>query len=460
MEIAKYWKTIVDTLQDGLMVIDPEGNILAMNPAAEKLTGYSADELVGKNCRTLNCTGCELFGRGAAEEWCQLYVKGTVKAKKCIISKKDRRALHVVKNAAVLRDSEGKMIGAVETFTDISEIVRQQQEIETLRKSCRLEEDHHGLLGESPPMRRLFELIENVARTDAPVLIHGQSGTGKELVARAIHEESPRKDKPFIKVNCAALNENLLESELFGHEKGAYTGADRTRIGRFEAAHKGSIFLDEIGDIPLATQVKLLRVLEEKEIERVGDHKTIAVDVRIISATNKDLDRLIEQESFREDLFFRINVFPLNCPSLPERIEDIPVIVQNFIELNAAKGVKKIVGLTPEAMEALLTYSWPGNVRELRNAVEYAFVLCSGTWIGREHLPPKITANGKRPLTNHHQSSASWEEERTKLINTLRQVSGNQSEAARILGVSRVTIWKRIKKYGIKLDSEIAGVAT
>ena len=460
MEIAKYWKTIVDTLQDGLMVMDPEGNILAMNPAAEKMTGYTADELVGRNCRTLNCTGCELFGRGAGEEWCQLYVKGNVKAKKCLISKKDRRALHVVKNAAVLRDSEGQMIGAVETFTDISEIVRQQQEIETLRKSCRLEEDHHGLLGESPPMQRLVELIKNVARTDAPVLIHGPSGTGKELVARAIHEESPRKDKPFIKVNCAALNENLLESELFGHEKGAYTGADRTRIGRFEAAHKGTIFLDEIGDIPLATQVKLLRVLEEKEIERVGDHKTIAVDVRIISATNKDLDALIDQELFREDLFFRINVFPLSCPSLAERYEDIPLLVQNFIEQNAAKGSKKIVGLTPEAMEALLTYAWPGNVRELRNAIEYAFVLCSGKWIGREHLPPKIVANGKRPLVNHQQSPASWEEERNKLINTLRQVSGNQSEAARILGVSRVTVWKRIKKYGIKLESELAGVAT
>ena len=459
MEIAKYWKTIVDTLQDGLMVIDPEGNILAMNPAAEKLTGYSADELVGKNCRILNCTGCELYGRGAAEEWCQLYVKGNVKAKKCLISKKDRRALHVIKNAAVLRNSEGKMIGAVETFTDISEIVRQQQEIETLRKSCRLEEEHHGLLGESQPMQRLFELIENVARTDAPVLVHGQSGTGKELVARAIHEESPRKDKPFIKVNCAALNENLLESELFGHEKGAYTGADRTRIGRFEAAHTGTIFLDEIGDIPLATQVKLLRVLEEKEIERVGDHKTIAVDVRIISATNKDLDALIDQDLFREDLFFRINVFPLNCPSLAERYEDIPLLVQNFIEQNAAKGSKKIVGLTPEAMEALLIYSWPGNVRELRNAIEYAFVLCSGTWIGREHLPPKITTNGKRPLANRHQSSVSWEEERAKLINTLRRVSGNQSEAARILGVSRVTIWKRIKKYDIRLDSELTGVA-
>jgi PAS domain S-box-containing protein len=455
MELGKYWKTIVDTLQDGLMVMDPEGNILALNPAAERLTGYSADELVGQNCRILNCTGCELYGRGAGEDWCRLFVKGNVTAKKCLISKKDHRALHVVKNATVLRDSEGQMIGAVETFTDISEMVRQEQEILTLRKSCHLEEDHHGLLGESLPMQRLFELIENVARTDAPVLIHGQSGTGKELVARAIHEDSPRKNKPFIKVNCAALNENLLESELFGHEKGSYTGADRTRIGRFEAAHEGTIFLDEIGDIPPGIQVKLLRVLEEKEIERVGDHKPIPVDVRIISATNKDLESLIARELFREDLYFRINVFPLKCPALSERLDDIHLIVQNFIEQNAARSGKKIVGLTPEAMETLFTYPWPGNVRELRNAIEYAFVLCSGNWINKEHLPPKITANSKRPLTNHHRSSTSWEEERKKLIDTLRQVEGNQSEAARILGVSRVTIWKRIKKYGIDLETDL-----
>ena len=458
MEIAKHWKTIVDTLQDGLMVIDPMGNIMAMNPAAETLTGYSADELVGKNCRILNCTGCELYGRGYAEEWCGLYVKGTVKAKRCLISKKNRRALHVVKNAAVLRDSEGHMIGAVETFTDISEMVRQQQEIDTLRKSCRLEEEHHGLLGESLPMQRLFELIENVAQTDAPVLIHGESGTGKELVARAIHEESPRKDKPFIKVNCAALNENLLESELFGHEKGSYTGADRTRIGRFESAHEGTIFLDEIGDIPLTTQVKLLRVLEEKEIERVGDHTPIPVDVRIISATNKDLEALIAQDLFREDLFFRINVFPLNCPSLFERRDDIPLIVQRFIEQNAARVGKKIIGLTPDAMDALSTYSWPGNVRELRNAIEYAFVLCPGKWIDKEHLPPKIIAGSQKPHANHRQSAVSWEKERTLLIQTLRQVGGNQSEAARLLGVSRVTVWKRIKKYGINLGAELGKI--
>ena len=455
MEIAKYWKTIVDTLQDGLMVLDPSGNILAVNPAAEKLTGYSAEELVGNNCRTLNCTGCDVFGRGAGKEWCKLFVSGEVKAKQCLISDKQQRAVHVVKNASVLKDPEGNILGAVETLTDMTEIMRQRQEIASLRKSCHLEDDHHGLLGESSPMQYLIELIENVSQTDAPVLIHGQSGTGKELVARAIHEESPRNQKPFIKVNCAALNENLLESELFGHEKGAYTGADRTRIGRFEAAHNGTIFLDEIGDIPLSTQVKLLRVLEEKEIERVGDHKPIPVDVRIISASNKDLEAMIDEDQFREDLFFRINVFPLNCPSLAERIEDIPVIVQNFIDQNRRKGGKDIQGLTPEAMEVLLAYHWPGNVRELRNAVEYAFVLCPGDWIAKEHLPPKIASGGKRTATIQAMGSKSWDEERANLVQTLRRVGGNQSEAGRLLGVSRVTIWKRIKKYGIDLNVDL-----
>ena len=455
MEIAKYWKTIVDTLQDGLMVLDPVGNILAVNPAAERLTGYSADELIGNNCRTLNCTGCDIYGRGEGKQWCSLFVSGEVRAKKCLITDKNRRAVHVVKNASVLKDSEGRLLGAVETFTDISEIVRQKQEIDSLRKSCQLEEGHHGLLGESQPMQDLFELIQNVALTDAPVLIQGPSGTGKELVARAIHEESPRCTKPFIKVNCAALNENLLESELFGHEKGAYTGADRTRIGRFEAAHQGTIFLDEIGDIPLSTQVKLLRVLEEKEIERVGDHKPISVDVRIISATNKDLETLIDQGLFREDLFFRINVFPLSCPSLVMRIEDIPVIVQHFIKTIPNKGGKDISGLTPEAMEALLTYTWPGNVRELRNTIEYASVLCPGGWIGKEHLPPKITLNSNMPISKPISNTISWQEEREQLLHTLRRFNGNQSETARVLGVSRVTIWKRIKKYNIDLAAEL-----
>jgi PAS domain S-box-containing protein len=456
MDIGKHWKTIFDTLQDGLMVIDVEGNILAANPSAERLTGYTADELIGSNCRILNCTGCELYGRGSAKDWCSLFEKGEVRAKKCLITKKNLRAAHVLKNASVLHDSDGEMIGSIETLTDISELIQQQQEIESLRKSCRLDEGFHGMLGESPSMQQMFELIQNVSQMEAPVLIYGQSGTGKELVARAIHETSLRSNKPFIKVNCAALNENLLESELFGHEKGAYTGADRTRIGRFEAAHSGTIFLDEIGDIPLSTQVKLLRVLEEKEIERVGDQRPISVDVRIISATNKDLDNLVTQEMFREDLLFRINVFPLNCPPLAQRTEDIPMIVQNFIDQNAGKGGKSITGLTPEAMETILSYDWPGNVRELRNAIEYAFVLCRGGWIGKEHLPPKIEGFEQKISSGPKTGPRSWKNERDNLLKVLRRVNGNQSEAARTLGVSRVTIWKRIKKYGVNLDSDLA----
>ncbi|MEZ4604961.1 MAG: sigma-54 dependent transcriptional regulator, partial [Desulfobacterales bacterium] len=248
----------------------------------------------------------------------------------------------------------------------------------------------HQLIGDSPQIKTVISMIRKVAHTESTVLIHGESGTGKELVARAIHEAGPRRDKPFIKVNCAALNDNLLESELFGHVKGAFTGADRNRIGRFEAAHEGTIFLDEIGDIPSATQVKLLRVLEDKKIERVGDIKTVPVDVRIITATNKNLESLVETQVFREDLFFRINVFPLHCPALADRREDIPLIVEHFIRQNAGNSSKQILGVTPKAMEALMSYGWPGNVRELRNAIDYAYVLCPGGGIDKDHLPVKI----------------------------------------------------------------------
>jgi PAS domain S-box-containing protein len=454
MDLSEHWKTIVDTLHDGVLVVDPGGKILAVNPSAERLTGYKAVELVGKSCRILDCTGCDIFGKGHAERWCGLYARGDVRAKKCLITNKERRTVNIIKNASILRDHDGQIIGAVETLTDMSEIVRQQDEITSLRKTLHMDEGYHGILGKSPPMQSMYELIENVATTESPVMIHGESGTGKELVARAIHEVSPRRDSPFIKVNCAALNENLLESELFGHTKGAYTGADRTRIGRFEAAHGGTMFLDEIGDIPLSTQVKLLRVLEEKEIERVGDHKPIKVDVRIISATNKNLDKLIAEGAFREDLYFRVSVFPINCPSLRERKSDIPMIVQEFIRQNNVKTGKKILGLAPEALEQLTAYTWPGNVRELRNTIEYAFVLCSSGGIGVRHLPPKVA--GASPVCLEPEAGPSLNiQEKENLLAVLRETGGNQSEAARILGVSRVTIWKRIKKYGINLLTEI-----
>ncbi len=454
MDIAKYWKTIVDTLQDGLLVVDSRGRIMAANPAAERVTGYTVDELIGRSCRMLNCTGCKIIGKGAGAEWCGLFSRGAIKEKKCLITNKDRRSVHIVKSASVLRDENGEMIGAVETLTDITERVRQQQEISSLRKTFHLDEGYHGILGKTEVMLNLFETVENVAQSITPVMIIGESGTGKELVARAIHRASGRSDKPYIKVNCAALNENLLESELFGHVKGAYTGAERARVGRFEAAHGGTLFLDEVGDIPPSIQIKLLRVLEDKKIERVGDNRPIDVDVRIVTATHKNLEDLIGQGQFREDLFFRINVFPLNCPSLVERREDIPLIAQSFIRRNAVSSGKKILGLTPEALETLSAYEWPGNVRELRNAIEYAFVLCQSGGIGLSHLPPKIL-HSTEVVPRDCAPDAACIEGREKLLDVLRRTGGNQSEAARIMGVSRVTIWKRMKKYGIDVRQRI-----
>lgn len=454
MDIAKYWKTIVDTLQDGLMVVGPEGKIIAVNPAAERVTGYTADELVGKSCRVLNCTGCNIIGKGIGRKWCELFKKGAVREKECQITNKDHHSVHVIKSASVLRDGDGEIIGAVETLTDISEKIRQQQEINNLRKTFHLDEGYHGILGKSPRMLNLFEMIENVSRSVTPVMIQGESGSGKELVARAIHRASGRKDKPYVKVNCASLNENLLESELFGHVKGAYTGADRTRVGRFEAADEGTIFLDEIGDIPPSVQVKLLRVLEEQKIERVGDNRPIPVDVRVITATHKRLEDLIEADLFREDLYFRINVFPLYCPPLSERREDIPLIAQSFIQRNVVSSGKKITGLTPEALETLVNYKWPGNVRELRNAIEYAFVLCQSGGIGLQHLPHKVVHGNIEPQVVCGLDPACVKD-RDQMIEMLRKVDGNQSKAARMLGVSRVTIWKRIKKFGIDIKKDV-----
>jgi two-component system response regulator HydG len=449
MDHSSNWETIIETLQDGVLIVDVQGNISAVNAAAEHLTGYSAEEMVGNSCRILNCTGCKNKHRDDGK-WCGLFAKKKVKSKRCTITSKGSKQVYVLKNASLIHDKDGNVVGAVEILTDISESIQQEKKILTLRKNLNLDEGYHDLIGKSQVMQQMFELIESVAQSDAPVMIQGDSGTGKELAAMAIHETSPRRDKSFIKVNCAALNENLLESELFGHVKGAFTGADRTRIGRFEAADGGSLFLDEIGDIPQATQVKLLRVLESGVIERVGDHRPIPIDVRIITATNKNLEYLISKSQFREDLFFRIHVFPIYCPALKERPGDIPILIQNFIKHGARKGKKNIHGVTPAVMEKLIAYPWPGNVRELRNTIEYATVLCHDGLIGVEHLPPKVgtyLGNTDTSVTD----SPVFQAEKEKLIQALKQTGGNQTEAGKILGVSRVTIWKRMKKYNISV---------
>jgi PAS domain S-box-containing protein len=451
-----YWKNIIDTMMEGLMIVDTRGQILSVNQALEEITGYSRDELIGQSCDILKCDTC--FGMRIPPGQCDLFKKGLVRRCKCVMVRKDGRPLHVLKNAAVLKDHSGQVVGGVETLTDLSEVVAKEKVISRLRRTLSGEDGFHGLLGKSPLMVQLFTLIDSAAQSEAPAIIYGESGTGKELAASAMHRLSHRRRGPFIKVNSVALNENLLESELFGHVKGAFTGADRTRVGRFEAAHGGAIFLDEVGDLPLSTQAKLLRVLQEKVIEKVGDHKPIPVDVRVITATNKDLHQLMSQGRFREDLYYRIGVIPIQIPPLRERPEDIPLMVDAFIERARFKTRKSINGISKEALDLLINYPWPGNVRELINVIEYAFVLCPQGVIMPDHLPTQVVYR-REPGSAKPRSGAlpPTPDDRQRLMAAITEAGGKMSEAARLLGISRVTLWKRLKAYDIQVDKVIRG---
>lgn len=443
----KYWKKVVDIIHDGVMIINVSGVIVSSNQALTEITGYSQDELVGQPCSILKCSTCKKIFESTGKHWCQLFSKGDVKMQKCTLIRKDGTSVHVMKNASVIKE-KGMVIGAVETVTDISELLEKDSQIEAFRKELQSEYTFEGMIGISHSMRRTFNMIANVAASDAPALIIGESGTGKELAARAIHMNSSRREKPYIQVNCAALNESVLESELFGHVKGAFTGAYQNREGRFEAANGGDIFLDEIGDLPQLIQIKLLRVLEEKVIERVGDNRSIPVDVRIITATNRDLKQLVEDGSFRSDFYYRINVLPIEIPPLRERIEDITVLAEMFFNHIKMKFNKEIDGISPEAMQILTSYSWPGNVRELKSAFEYCFVTCMGDRIEPHHLPPDIVTKDTASSVKE-MSSRSEDPKKDELIQALEQSNGNKSEAARILGISRVTVWNRMHRFGL-----------
>ena len=457
-EHSNYWKTVIDTMMDGLMVVDPEGVIVSINKAMQGITGYSKKELIGQSCEILDCDTCFRSRARGEDKHCELFKEGQVSRKRCVLRTKNGTELHVLKNAAILRDSSGRVIGGVETLTDLTEIVAKERVISRLRQELSGKDGFQGILGKSPAMLEVFELISSSAHSEAPVVIYGESGTGKELVAAAIHQLGPRRKGPFIKVNCAALSESLLESELFGHVKGAFTGADRTRVGRFEAANGGDIFLDEIGDLPLSTQVKLLRVLQEKEIEKVGDHRPISIDVRILAATNKDLGKLMAEDRFREDLYYRIGVIPIHLPPLSERREDIPLLVDAFINRVRLKTGKAITGISQEALEILIAYDWPGNVRELINVIEYALVLCPECEIMSNQLPARL--RGKQTSVGPGRRVARQvdaAEEKRRLLEALEATGGNKSEAARILGISRVTLWKRLKAHDIQVDRQIRG---
>jgi PAS domain S-box-containing protein len=450
-ELNNYWKTVVDTIQDGVMIVNTEGRIISINRAFETITGYEREEVIGQLCSILDCSTCELVREGGSCHWCVMFERGKLRKQKCTMKRKDGKPVSVVKNASVLEDGDGNVTGAVETLTDITDLIDKEIQIERYKNVLEEENRFHGMIGASASMQQVFDLVSNASMSEAPTIIYGESGTGKELVAKAIHAIGVRKDKPFIKVNCAALNESLLESELFGHVKGAFTGAHKTREGRFEAARGGDIFLDEIGDLPLSTQVKLLRVLEEKVVERVGDNRPIHTDVRIISATNQDLKRLVKQGSFREDFYYRINVIPIHMPPLRERIGDIPILSENFFQRLKVKSGKSIKEISPKALDCLIRYSWPGNVRELKSAFEYAFVSCNGETILPQHLPTELIKRTSISETELISSKSLEKIKKQRLMDALRKSNGNQSEAARALGISRTSVWSQMKRFDIRL---------
>jgi two-component system response regulator HydG len=454
-ELDNYWETVVNTIRDGIMIINPNGAIVSVNRAFEAITGYTRAEVVGKSCTILECDICKKALNSNGSPWCVLFETGRIRKTKCVIKRKDGSFIHAVKNASILNDTSGNIIGAVETVTDITEIIEKETQLEAFRQELRSKDGFHGLIGVSSAMRQVFDLIENAAQSDAPVIIYGDSGTGKELVSKAIHEIGERNQNSFVKVNCASLTESLLESELFGHVRGAYTGAYKDRVGRFESAHEGDIFLDEIGDLPMSTQVKLLRVLEEKTIERVGDSTPIPVDVRIISATNKNLAQLVDQGLFRKDFYFRINVIPIHLPLLRERVEDIPFLAEAFFRKMKLKSGKEIQGISKDAMETLMSYAWPGNVRELKSAFEYAFVTCQDAMIQAAHFPSTISQTGKRPRSVKPLSINMQEIEKRELVEALKKAGGNKSKAAEYLGVSRVTVWNRMKRFNVDTPRQV-----
>jgi len=427
---------ILNSIAEGVFTVDEAWRITSFSRGAEQITGYTAQEAVGMAC-------CDLFRSDLCETSCPLkHSLGEEKATYDIeaeIITKAGKSIPIRVNAAPLYDAEGNRIGGVETFRDLSKERELTQALEG-RYSF------HNIIGKSKSMQELFALLEDVVETDATVLIQGASGTGKELVARALHHNGPRRERPFVAINCAALPEQLLESELFGYEKGAFTGAIQQKPGRFERADGGTLFLDEIGEMSPALQAKVLRVLDQNEFERVGGTEAIPVDVRVIAATNQDIQTAIQSGSFRQDLYYRLNVVPVRLPDLAERLEDIPLLVDHFVQTFNAQTSRSIRRLSRSAMALLMRHTWPGNVRELENAIEHAFVRCGGDVIMSDDLPGTLRAD--QPTEGIAQAEDPLRAgERSVLEATLNSVNGNKRKAAQLLGISRTTLWRKMKRH-------------
>ncbi|MEE4272784.1 MAG: sigma 54-interacting transcriptional regulator [Thermoanaerobaculales bacterium] len=433
-------RIILDSVAEAVFTVDQEWQIVFFNRAAEKLTGVPRRKAIGRRC-------CEVFQASICSTLCPLRhtleTGEAVANRSAFIIDARGRKLPVSVSTAVLRDEHGRLVGGVETIRDVSQV-------EELRKELEARYSLGDIIGRSQAMRDLFGVLPAVAASDSTVVIRGASGTGKELFARAIHNISPRRDKRFVAINCGALPDALLESELFGHKAGAFTDARQDRTGRFAHAEGGTLFLDEIGDISQAMQVRLLRVLQEQVYEPLGSVEPVTADVRVVAATHRDLDELVREGSFREDLFYRINVMRLDLPELRDRREDIPLLIEHFIGRFNRLQDKDVVGVADEVLEILMNHDYPGNARELENIIEHAFVLCHSSIIEVHHLPPELAKRDSRqPLPMLGAPTTLRAMEVTHITDALRRTEGNRKEAAELLGIHPSTLFRKIRNLKI-----------
>jgi len=435
---------ILDSIADGVFTVDDNWRITSFNRAAEQITGVCREEAVGQRCK-------DVLKADVCEKGCIL--RKTIQSGKSIVN----RTVHIVDAAgrrlpisistALLKDEQGRIVGAVETFRDISVE-------EKLRNAIAERYSFEDIISKNNRMHQLFDILPDVADSASTVLLEGESGTGKELFARAIHHLSPRKKQPFIAVNCGALPDTLLESELFGYKAGAFTDAKKDKPGRFRLAERGTLFLDEVGDISPALQVRLLRVLQEKTYEPLGSVETVPSDVRIIAATNRRLQELVKEGKFREDLYYRINVIRMELPPLRDRMEDIPLLADYFIHHFNLLQKKEISGLSGEALACLVSYDYPGNVRELQNMIEHAFILCKSGLIEPHHLPENICLPRSMESSGSNETMNMKDLEAVFITNMLRRHQWNRLQTAKALGIHKSTLFRKIKALRIQIPPQ------
>lgn len=437
-EMGPFAQAILESISDGVFTVDKNWTVTSFNRAAEEITGILREEALGKRCS-------DVFRSSMCESACAL--KKTMETgipvinKPCYIIDGEGERIPISVSTAVLKDDKGNIIGGAETFRDLTEVEQLRQELEERQRIGEL-------VSRSPSMKPLFEMLPAVAESGGTVLITGESGTGKEVLARTMHHISPRKKEPFITVNCGALPDNLLESELFGYKAGAFTGAVKDKPGRFQLAGGGTVFLDEIAELSPAMQVKLLRVLQDKTFEPLGSTKTEKSDARVIAATNRDLEEEVKAGRFREDLFYRINVIRLHLPPLRERQEDIPLLTEHFIRLFNSRRDHPVEGVSPQVFQAFLSYDWPGNIRELENVMERAFILCRGSMITPDLLPRELTHTQETQTVSSLQKASS-RAEAALLREVLERNGGDKIMAARELGIHKSTLYRKMKRLGL-----------